>query len=37
MDDVKNLNNDLSFIERLAHYYSDFLSTYFKKSIARKG
>ena len=31
MDDIKNLNNEFSFIERLAQYYSDFLSTDFKK------
>lgn len=31
MDDIKNLNNEFSFIERLTQYYSDFLSTDFKK------
>ena len=33
MDDIKNLNNEFSFIERLAQYYSDFLSTDFKKVV----
>ena len=31
MDDINNLDNEFSFIERLAQYYSDFLSTDFKK------
>ena len=31
MDDIKNSNNKFSFIERLTQYYSDFLSTDFKK------
>ena len=31
MDDINNLDNEFSFIERLAQYYSDFLSTDFMK------
>ena len=31
ISDAENLNENLSFTERLAQYYSDFLATDFKK------
>ena len=35
--DVEQLQEDFSFTQRLANYYSDFLSTDFKKEACQSG